>query len=70
MKYAFIRAHRGAFPVGLMCRTLEVGSSGFYTWLKRPESPRNQENRRLLIEIQTVHQKSRKTYGSPESMRS
>ncbi len=65
MKYDFIRDHRGAFPVGLMCQTLEVGSSGFYAWLKRPESPRKQENRRLLMEIQVVHQKSRKTYGSP-----
>jgi len=26
MKYVFIRTHRGAFPVGLMCRTLGVGS--------------------------------------------
>ncbi len=65
MKYVFIRDHRGAFPVGLMCRTLEVGVSGFYAWLKRPESPRNQANRRLLLEIKAVHQKSRKTYGSP-----
>jgi transposase InsO family protein len=48
-----------------MCRTLEVGSSGFYAWLKRPESPRNQENQRLLMEIKVLHQKSRKTYGSP-----
>ena len=48
MKYAFIRDHRGAFPVHLMCRTLGVGSSGFYAWLNRPESPRTRENRRLL----------------------
>ena len=65
MKYAFIRSHRGAFPVSLMCRTLEVGSSGFYAWLKRPESPQCQKNQRLLMEIKAVHQKSRKTYGSP-----
>jgi len=65
MRYVFIRDHRGAFPVGLMCRTLGVGSSGFYAWLKRSESPRNQENRRLLMEIKVVHEKSRKTYGSP-----
>lgn len=65
MKYVFIRDHRGAFPVGLMCQTLEVGSSGFYAWLKRPESPRSQENRRLLMEIKMAHEKSRKTYGSP-----
>ncbi len=65
MKYIFIRAHRGAFPVSLMCQTLEVGSSGFYAWRKRPESPRSQQNRQLLMEIKAVHQKSRKTYGSP-----
>jgi len=48
-----------------MCQTLEVGRKGFYAWLNRPESPRRQENRRLLVEIQAAHQKSRKTYGSP-----
>jgi hypothetical protein len=25
MKYVFIRDHRGAFPVDLMCRSLDVG---------------------------------------------
>ena len=65
MKYVFIRNHRGAFPVDLMCRTLEVGSSGFYAWLNRPESPRNRENQQLLMEIKAVHKRSRTTYGSP-----
>ena len=65
MKYIFIRDHRGTFPVGVMCRTLEVGRSGFYAWLNRPESPRSQENRRLLMEIKVAHRKSRRTYGSP-----
>ena len=65
MKYVFVRNHRGAFPVDLMCRTLEVGSSGFYDWLNRPESPRNRENQQLLMEIKAVHKRSRTTYGSP-----
>jgi putative transposase len=65
MRYTFIQDHREAFPVGLMCRVLEVGRSGFYTWLKRPESLRKKENRRLVVEIRAAHQKSRKTYGSP-----
>ena len=65
MRYVFIRDYRGVFPVGLMCRTLEVGSSGFYAWLKRPDSPRNRDNRRLLMAIKVAHQKSRKTYGRP-----
>ena len=65
MKYVFMRDHRGAFPVDLMCRSLGVGSSGFYAWLKRPESPRRRDNLRLLTEIKAVYRKSRKTYGSP-----
>ena len=65
MRYTFIGDHREAFPVGLMCRVLEVGRSGFYTWLQRPESLRKKENRRLVVEIKAAHQKSRKAYGSP-----
>ena len=65
MKYVFIQDHRGAFPVDLMCRSLEVGSSGFYAWLKRPKSPRRRDNLRLLTEIKAVYRISRKTYGSP-----
>ena len=65
MRYKFIRDHREAFPVSLMCRVLEVGRNGFYTWLTRPESPRSRENRRLIVEIKALHEASRKTYGSP-----
>lgn len=65
MKYVFIRDHREAFPVRLMCQTLGVGSSGLYAWLNRPESPRRREDRRLLMEIKVAHKKSRKAYGSP-----
>ena len=48
-----------------MCRALGVGSSGFYAWLKHPESPHRRENLRLLTELKAVHRRSRKTYGSP-----
>jgi len=65
MRYRFIRDHREAFPVGLMCRILEVGRSGFYAWLSRPESLSSRENRRLVVEIKILHQESRRTYGSP-----
>ena len=44
MKYVFIGDHRGAFPAELMYRPLGVGSSEFYAWLKRPESPRRRDN--------------------------
>ena len=65
MRYMFIRNHREAFPVSRLCRVLEVGTSGFYAWLQRLESLRSRENRRLLVEIKAIHQRSRQTYGSP-----
>jgi transposase InsO family protein len=42
---------------------LRVSASGYYEWLKRPESPRAAENRRLAAHIKAVHSRSRGTYG-------
>ena len=49
----------------MMCRVFEVSPSGYYAWLKRSESRRMREDRRLLVEIKAIHQQSRGTYGSP-----
>ena len=65
MKFQLIRDHREHFPVRLMCRVLNVSPSGFYDWLRRPESPRAVEDRALVEKIQAVHNESRRTYGSP-----
>jgi putative transposase len=65
VKYACIREHRGQFPVRMMCRLLGVGVSGFYAWLRRPESRRGRANRRLLVEIRVAHRRSHGIYGSP-----
>ncbi len=65
MRYGFIQAHRHEFTISLMCRVLEVSRAGFYLWLKRPESPRNAENSRLLLAIRAIHRASRGAYGSP-----
>ncbi len=48
-----------------MCRTLGVSTSGYYDWRQRPESQRRRENQRLVVEIKTIHQESRRTYGAP-----
>jgi len=65
MRYQFIRSHRKAWPIWLMCKVLNVSRSGFYDWEKRGESPRKKENQKLLTAIKAVHAKSRETYGSP-----
>jgi putative transposase len=64
MKYRFIDAHCAVYPVGQMCRVLEVSRSGYYAWCKRVPSAREQSNRRLLVHIRAVYRASRKTYGS------
>jgi len=38
MKYSFIQTHRAEHKVVIMCRVLDVSTSGFYDWLGRPES--------------------------------
>ena len=60
-----IEAGREEFPVTLMCKSLGVSKSGFYAWASRAESDRGKENKQLVAEIEKVHAKSRKTYGSP-----
>lgn len=65
MRYQFIEDHRHDFRVKLMCRVLDVSSSGYYAWRKRPSSAREMANHTLLQEIQAAHQASKGVYGSP-----
>lgn len=51
--------------VSLCCATLETSRSGYYDWLKRPESKRDQDNFTLLERIKAIYDQSDKTYGSP-----
>ena len=48
-----------------MCRVLRVHPSGFYAWVKKPESDRSIEDRRLLVQIRKLFIASGGTYGSP-----
>lgn len=48
-----------------MCRTLEVSRSGFYAWLRRGESDRDRDDRRLTALIVGIFDDSRGTYGVP-----
>lgn len=48
MRYAFIeRHHSRRWTVALMCEVLEVARSGYYRWLGRPRSKREQANTTL-----------------------
>jgi len=48
-----------------MCRVLEVSTSGYYAWLKRPPSKRASEDAQLTKQIRKIHARSKSTYGAP-----
>lgn len=63
MRYRFITDQRHEHRITTLCRVLRVSRSGYYGWRTRPESARNRENHRLLAHIQTLHVRSRESYG-------
>jgi len=66
VKYQFIREElAGNYPIELICRVLEVSRSGYYAWLKRPESSRDQRRQELAVAIRQAHVEHRSVYGSP-----
>ena len=60
-----MKENRAQFRVATMCRVLDVSSSGYYAWLKRPPSARSLADAKLKERIQEIHEWSRGTYGYP-----
>jgi putative transposase len=56
---------RSEYPVGLMCRCLEVSPSGFYAWSSRRPGPRARSNARVLARIREIHEDSKGVLGAP-----
>jgi transposase InsO family protein len=65
VRFAFIAEEKAAFPVRLLCRTLQVSRAGFYAWQGRPPARRARADDRLGLEIAAIHAESRQRYGSP-----
>ena len=63
MKYAYIASERTHYPIGFMCRVLEVSTSGFFAWQARARAPRSDVDAPLRDAIVQVHQESRRRYG-------
>ncbi len=57
--------YQAQYPITTMCRVLEVSTSGYYAWCKRPLSRRAREDDRLRAQIESIHDESRGTYGTP-----
>ena len=58
-----IEEDRGPCSVVATCDVLGVSTSAYYDWRSRPPSARVVEDRRLEVEVRTVHRESRQTYG-------
>lgn len=50
----FIKDHRYEFSIALMCELLRVSRSGFYAWIMRKPSKRDQANQLLDVKIKSV----------------
>ena len=53
------------YDVQEMCEALSVSASGYYDWVERKPSKRQESDQVLSEQIRAVHAASRKTYGRP-----
>jgi putative transposase len=60
-----VKANQASYPVAMVCRLLEVSTSGYYAWLERSPSKRAREDAILSDRIRSIHRGSRSTYGAP-----
>ena len=60
-----MKANQARYPVATTCRLLGVSTSGYYAGLKRGPSQRAREDTWLTERIQSIHTRSRGTYGAP-----
>jgi transposase InsO family protein len=65
VRFAFIATEKAAFPVRLLCRTLQVSRAGFYAWQTRPPARRQHDDDRVAGQIAAIYAESRQRYGSP-----
>lgn len=62
-KYEFIDAERANYPVVKMCVWLGVSRSGFYDWLKRPESATTTRRAEITGLVKSVFDEFDQRYG-------
>ena len=63
MRYQWIKEHRRPYPLAVMCRMLQVSSSGFYDWSGRQPSERRQRRDKIAQAAARSHFESNRIYG-------
>lgn len=65
MKYGFIKDNQTNFSIKRMCKMMSIERSGYYAWLKRKPSKRQQANEELDKKIIYIFNSHHNRYGSP-----
>jgi putative transposase len=65
MRFVFVEEYREEYPITVMCRVLEISTSGYYAWRSRATSGRSTRREALCFAIRSAFAESRETYGSP-----
>lgn len=64
-----MRRHEDEFRITSMCRVLSVTRQGYYAWKRRSPSVRSVTDTGLRVAIRAIHQRSKRSYGSPRICR-
>jgi len=64
MRYQFIDADTRVYPIVLICNTMRVSRSGYYSWRSREKSARQLEHEELIPIVKEAARESRGTYGT------
>ncbi len=59
-----IKANSQDFDIRMMCRLLQVSSSGYYDWVQRQPSQREKENENLTVQIKQQFDHHKKRSGA------
>ena len=63
MRYSWIKKERKSYPLTLLCRVLQVSTSGYYGWLGRKPSAQKQRRDAMAKAAAQSHAESHKIYG-------
>jgi putative transposase len=65
MIYDFVLTNEKIFPIEKMCKVLEIGLRGYYTWKVRLLSKKKEKIIEIKKQINVIYFSSKQRYGSP-----
>ena len=69
MKYGFIQAQQGDYPVTALCRVMQVSTSAYYAWCGHGGEVVDSETWRLCHRMKALFAESRQSLGSRQMMK-